>query len=254
MSAWTKVNRPGEPLTSRTRAAWRASARASTTTDPSNPARGPSTATSNSRPITAPSMRSRSTGSGRRERRCPITSRTLSGIPATLAPERPAVSLLDQFARFDEVPQELPHEERAAVGLRVHGVGQGEFAALEVVAGQGLHHGHGLAVGEAPQAEPLDAGLPAKLGQQLGERMVPADVGVAVGPDDEQGHRLAGADQVFEQQQRGLGGPVEVVEQEHDRPPACNWPGHVDDGGEEQIALGLGVGPLRRREAGHPAG
>ncbi len=140
--------------------------------------------------------------------------------PGDFSPERPPVSLLDQLARFDEVPQELAHEERAAVGLGIHGVGQGELAALQVVAGQGLHHGHGLAVGEAPQAEPLDAALPAQLGQQVGERMASADVGVAVGPDDEQGHRLAGADHVFEHQQRGLGGPVEVVEQEHDRPPA----------------------------------
>ena len=108
--------------------------------------------------------------------------------------------------------QELAHEEGAAVRLRIHGVGEGKCAALEIVTGQGLHHGHGLAVGEAPQGESLDAALPAQLGEQLGERMASADVGVAVGPDDEQRHRLTRADHVFEQQQCGLGGPVEVVE------------------------------------------
>jgi len=127
-----------------------------------------------------------------------MTSRTLSGT---------------------SVSSPLNVQRSPTVGLRVHRMRQRQFVPFQAVPRQGLHHGHGLVVGQAPQTDPLGHGLPAQLGQQLSERMASADVGVAVGPDDEQRHGLSGTDQVLEQQQRGLRGPVEIVQQENDRPP-----------------------------------
>ena len=55
----------------------------------------------------------------------------------------------------------------------------------------------------------------AQVGEQLGERVLAADLAVAVGADDQQRRLLRRPDDVAQQVQRGAVGPVQVVEDEH---------------------------------------
>ena len=69
-----------------------------------------------------------------------------------------------------EVAQHLAHEERVAVGLPVHGMGEPHAGVVETVTGGGLHEGHHPAVVEPGQLDAGDAALSAQGGQGVEER------------------------------------------------------------------------------------
>ena len=73
---------------------------------------------------------------------------------------------------------------------------------------------------ETTQRHPGDVVLAAERGQHVGQRMRPIELAFAVGRDDGELRRPGRAHDMAQQQQRGLVGPVEVVEdQQHRRAP-----------------------------------
>ena len=122
-----------------------------------------------------------------------------------------------QLALAGEQPDDLADEERVAVGLLLDGLGQSRRrrgarghldVALDGADRQPLQR-------DAPTA--LDAG---DLAEHPGERMVAAELDVAVGAEDQQATRGELASREAEQEQRRLIRPMQVVEHEHDRPIA----------------------------------
>ena len=98
-----------------------------------------------------------------------------------------------------------------------------------------------------------------ELGQEVGERDGAADVGVPVGDHDQEPQRLREPQDVAQQQQRGFGRPVQVVEHEQDgrlgrdaRPARRSRPrrgGSARSPGRTAAARGAGdrAGPARGR-------
>jgi hypothetical protein len=109
---------------------------------------------------------------------------------------RPAPRHLRQRPGLAQVHQHLLDAERVAVGLGVQVPGELALVVVQLpIDGGGDHRRHAVGV-EPGQRQPLAPAGPAQIGQQLGQLVVPADVGVAVGADDEQPHRLVRAGQV----------------------------------------------------------
>ena len=129
----------------------------------------------------------------------------------------PAAVLFKHGARLGEVAQELAHEEGAAVGLAVHGMGEGDTAVAQVVTGHGLEERRDVDVLEAAQCDARDARFPAQVGEHLDKRVAVREVAVAVGAHQKQRHGCGRAHQVAQQQQARLVGPVQVVEQQEHR-------------------------------------
>jgi hypothetical protein len=103
---------------------------------------------------------------------------------------RPAATPALQGPRLSQVPQHLDHEERVAVGLLVDGPGQEQLVVGEGVAAGPLHelsHAGGV---EALERQPLHAPLAAEVGQDLDERVIVAEIDVAVDAQGEESYRL----------------------------------------------------------------
>ena len=105
---------------------------------------------------------------------------------------------------------------------------------------------------QAAEVQPGDTALPAEVGQHVGQRMAAVEVGVAVGGQDEHPHRRDRAQEVAQQEQRRLVGPVQVVEHEDDRGVVRAGGQQVGDGLEQAVALGVGLGLQRLGQAGDP--
>ena len=93
-----------------------------------------------------------------------------------------------------------------------------------------------------------------KVGEHRRQRMGAVEVGAAVRADDLHAGVLAEAQQMAQQQQRGLGRPVKVVENQDD---GCARGGDLqqrDDGVEKCVAFGVRVGARRRGEIGQDIG
>ena len=98
---------------------------------------------------------------------------------------------------------------------------------------------------EAAQRDPAAALDPGQLAEHPGERVVAAELDVAVGAEDQQAARGELAGDELEQQQRGLVGPVQVVEHEHHRAGRGRPPSEeARDRVEEPEARLLAVGAL----------
>jgi hypothetical protein len=67
------------------------------------------------------------------------------------------------------------------------------------------------------EGEPLGGAVAVQVGEHTGERVGAIEVGAAVGAQDVQPNAVTGAEQVAQQQQRGLGRPVHVVDHNQDR-------------------------------------
>ncbi len=164
----------------------------------------------------------------------------------------PAVAAVDATG-LCQVANDLDHEEGVALGLLVDGGGEegGRFL-VEVVARRLLDEGQHPGLVEAREGQAFESGQPAKVGQCPAEGMVPADLGVPVGADDQQTHGFGGTGHVAEQQERGLGRPLEVVEDEQDGmlPGSGGEPARHPV--EEPVALRLGIGAERRWKSGDP--
>ena len=68
-----------------------------------------------------------------------------------------------------QVAQHLGHEERVAVGLPVHGMGEAHPGGVEALTGGGLQERHHAAVVESGQFDAGDAALAMQRGQGVGE-------------------------------------------------------------------------------------
>jgi hypothetical protein len=123
---------------------------------------------------------------------------------------------LDEPARFGQVPQELTDEQRVALGLDVHRLGQLEDRRVEGVPGRDLDELLHVRLAQPVHLESLHVAFATEVGQHAGEGMGAVEVGVAERPDGEQaGRRRPG--HVPEQEQRRLGRPLQVVEHQQDR-------------------------------------
>jgi hypothetical protein len=84
--------------------------------------------------------------------------------------------------------------------------------------------------------------------------MVVVELGVPIGTHHQEALRLRWADDVAEEEQRGLGRPLEIVEHEQQ---GC-FPGRAGEPGgngvEEAVAFRLRVGLQRSRQVGQPLG
>ncbi len=152
----------------------------------------------------------------------------------------PHAVALDDGAGLRQVAQDLAHEEGVALGLGVHGRGEGPLGVVQFLARRGGDERLDLLGGEPGQREALDPGRPAQVGEQLAQRMGPVQVGVAVGADDQDPTGLLGPEEVAQEEQRGLARPVQVVEDQHEAVGLCG-------GGEPGRRSPRRVGGARRR-------
>jgi hypothetical protein len=113
-----------------------------------------------------------------------------------------------------QMPDDLLDEERVALGLAVQRVHERRLGAGHAERGHQLGD---LGLGQAAELEMLEQVLPPHVGDQLKQRVVGLELGVAIRAEQEHAARLRRADEVLEQLQRRPVGPVEVVEDEHER-------------------------------------
>ena len=93
-----------------------------------------------------------------------------------------------------------------------------------------------------------------QVGEHRRKGMGTVEVGAAVGADDLHARAIAEAQQMPQQEQRGLGRPVQVVEDQHD---GCAGGGdfqQCDDGVEQCVAFGFRVGAGWRGQIGKDFG
>ena len=88
---------------------------------------------------------------------------------------------------------------------------------------------------EPAQADPLGAAVAPQVGEDAGERRPAADLGVAIGAEDQHGRRARAAQHEAEQEERRPVGPVQVVEHQHERAVLGQAREHVVDGGEQPV-------------------
>ena len=153
-----------------------------------------------------------------------------------------------------QVLHDLPREERVAVRLPVQRLDERQPRLAEVVAGGRNHELGQLGVVESRQGQPVDAGLAPQRGQHVRQRAVGADLGVAVGPDDEKPRCLGRGQHVPHEEDGGLVRPVQVIEHDEDRRVLGRRAENGGDGRVEQVPLGLGVARDRRGHAGDTLG
>ena len=114
-----------------------------------------------------------------------------------------------------QVADDLLDEERIAVGLAVQGVHEGRLGARHAERGDQLGH---LGLRQAAHREVLEHAFAADVGDQLVQRVTRLDLGLAVGAEQQRAARLRRAHEMTQELERGAVGPVEVVEDEHQRP------------------------------------
>ncbi len=93
-----------------------------------------------------------------------------------------------------------------------------------------------------------------EIGEHRRQRVGAVEVRAAVRADDLDARVLAEAQEMPQQQQRGLGRPVKVVENQHDRCTGRGDSEHRNDGIEKCIALGVRVRAGRRGQIGQDVG
>ena len=153
---------------------------------------------------------------------------------------------LHERTGLDEVDEDLADEEGVALGLgRDHPGEHLDLGGVDVAAtGLGEEQRDLVAV-EAGQVDPRHRRLAPEVGERGGERVGAVEVGVAVGADHEHPGVAQVADQVAQEQQAGLVGPVEVVEHDQHGGVVAGPGEQVGDRPEEAEPLGVGVGPRR---------
>jgi hypothetical protein len=88
------------------------------------------------------------------------------------------------------VAQHFPHEERVSFRLEMDGPGQRQDVVVERLARCLRHEGRHTRLIQPDEREAHHTPLATQVGQDLEERMVVVEFGVAVGTDHEQPHRL----------------------------------------------------------------
>ena len=124
-----------------------------------------------------------------------------------------------------QLPEHLLDEERVAVGARVHA--RRDLVAAQHGAGERRH----VVERQSAQVDPVKRAAAPQLGQRGGERGVAAELGVAIGAEDEHRSGAARAQQEAREQQGPAIGPVEVVDHEQQRSAR----GEVGEGGVDGV-------------------
>ena len=150
--------------------------------------------------------------------------------------------------------QHLAHEERVAVGLAVHGMGEVHRGLIEGVPGRGFHHCHDPGVIEPGELDTSHPELSMHGGEGLEERMGVRQLVVAVGPEHQNSRHLIRPDHVTQQLQAPGVRPLQIVENEDDGLVFRQGRQQSHHRREEQVALGVCVAGLQRREVGDSGG
>ena len=149
-------------------------------------------------------------------------------------------------------PDHLADEERVAAGLFVD-------RSREVV-GRPLDAGGELDVlgdpfrVEAPERHPPRPLDPGEVPERVGERVMAPELDIPVGADQEQVRPREPAGDEAQQEQRGLVGPMQVVEHDHQRPGARGADEEVAERVEEPEARLLGLHVGRLADVAEPVG
>ena len=147
---------------------------------------------------------------------------------------------LDEPTGICQVAQQLSDEQRVALGLDMDGLGELDDRDVERVACGDLDELLHLGLAQAGQLDPRDMGLPAQIGEHAGQRVRAIEVGVAERADGEQAGRSDPHD-VAQEQQRRLGGPLQIVQDEQQRNRQRHPGEHGADRLEHAVAAGLGL-------------
>ena len=158
-------------------------------------------------------------------------------------------ALIPDAAAFVDVAQRLDEEERVAAGDRRQRPGE----LFVVVAGLGDVRGHVVLV-EAAELKTVGGAVAVKIGEHRREGMGAVEVGAAVRADDLHARALAESQEVAQQQQCGLGCPVQVVEYQDDGRAGGGDVQQRNDGIEQCVALGVRIRARRRGEVGQDIG
>ena len=126
--------------------------------------------------------------------------------------QTPPFGPLDRV-RVDEVAQDLLDEERVALGFAVKRVREMRRRRAPEPAGD---HRRDVAPVQAPQPQPLDGSLAVQVREHRDQRL--AQLGLAIGADDQHALGLDRAHDVRQEQCGRLVRPVQVLEHQHDRP------------------------------------
>jgi hypothetical protein len=113
----------------------------------------------------------------------------------------PAAVALGDGAGLGEVPQDLPCEERIAIGLPMKRVCERDAGLFQPMPGSCFQQGHDFAVAESTQIDALRVLLSMQDREYIDEWMLGRKVGCAVGADDQQSPRVRRGDQMPQQQQ-----------------------------------------------------
>ena len=145
--------------------------------------------------------------------------------------------------------QELLGEERVAVRLLADRAGRLGRDAVALGAGE-LGH---LAVVEPAQRDAGQRLVALEVGEHLDQRVVLAQLGVAVGAEQQRRPDAQRAQEVAAEQQRRAVGPVQVVDDRQQRAAAGQAPHERDDRGVEMAQLGVGIARTGRGQPRDPA-
>ncbi len=127
------------------------------------------------------------------------------------------VRVLGDRTGLGQMPQHFADEERIAVGLAIHRVGQPDRRVVEGVTGGRLHERDHVGVVEPGQLDAANTLLAAQGRQRLQERMRARQLAIPIGPEHEEPHRLIRRHDVTQQLQARLVRPLQVIEHQHDR-------------------------------------
>ena len=131
-------------------------------------------------------------------------------------------------------------------------VGELHALVVDAVPGGDREQGNDFRIRQSGERDPLDALLAIERGERPGQRTLRADIGVAVGRDDQDRRHAELADEVPEELQAAAVGPVQVVEHDHDRPRRRQRGEQGRDRGEQHVLIAL-VRAGRSRDSGAPA-
>ena len=165
-----------------------------------------------------------------------MTSRTPSGHARLL--ER---DLLRQRAGgVADVAHDLLDEERVALGLAGERAHEGLARRARTASSATSSATSGSA--RPVELQPPQRALAAQVADQLVQRVAVGDLALAVGAEEQHPPRRGRAHEVAQQLQRRPVGPVQVVEDEHDRRLGADLADQRGDGVEEAEALRVGLG------------
>ena len=140
----------------------------------------------------------------------------LAWMPPRSQDHRAALVIEGQETLVGEHVKKLDHEERIAVGLRVHQLRE-RGGLLRVAAERVRDKLAQVFAGERAELDVLHpSACPNRL-QLAHERMRCSDFVVAVGADQQQVAQIGSAQQVFQQIERGRVEPLQIVEEERQR-------------------------------------